>query len=630
MAQSGSDAKPYLITGVVGDTYPRLEIRDLQEKHPEQFTLLVLAWEKIRQPDHQPVASRFVEQGMFLCLEFMDYPTNVGPETLFHRRAHLLTRRIPGKESYCNHESVLFPTWHRPSMLLLEQSLSEAARDLAEDFATQTPAEAAKWKQAAKELRLPFWDWTDPRTGTEGLPKLLYQPTLSLKFPEGKTKEQPNILAYYNFGPTRPDGFVNRRQTPVGTDKVQVAYYANWDRTYKWPQSTPSNPQEQIDELNDRLKGKSDKPLRGSWSELTRQVALLFSFRSQGVDPKFHPNIWDQFSNTGFQSQPDRKQHPELQLPPWVWNSGSLEQPHNTLHLVLGGIGHMMDPDFANFDPIFYLHHCNIDRLLAFWEHIYPDYWMGEKGYTTPDGGNKDFIQPDGKFESETPIVKASTDLTPFRKGDGSYWISNNTRWADQSEKKYYTYPPIVDPANPQNIVELKPVDDAQHPYIFGGSYQVEILYDLGNGETGYVGSVSAFARARDTQCSGCQARRAAGIKSSNVVLIPHDIVVKILNHYPELKPEEALNKALRAQISMPGDIVIGRCSGQAQPGRSCSLPPQAIPKIALHSSNVEALQDSGVDHPVDRTQDLSPLTPYETYDWRAHGDLSLHWYTDN
>ncbi|KAG8745827.1 hypothetical protein FRC11_012942, partial [Ceratobasidium sp. 423] len=617
MAQSGSDAKPYLITGVVGDTYPRLEIRDLQEKHPEQFTLFVLAWEKIRQPDHQPIASRFVEQ------------------------------------------AVLFPTWHRPSMLLLEQSLSEAARDLAEDFATQTPAEAAKWKQAAKELRLPFWDWTDPRTGTEGLPKLLYQPTLSLKFPEGKTKEQPNILAYYSFGPTRPDGFVNREQTPVGTDKVQIAYYANWDRTYKWPQSTPNNPQEQIDELNNRLKGKGDKPLRGSWSELTRQVALLFSFRTRGVDPKFYPNIWDEFSNTGFQSQPDRKKHPELQVPPWVWNSGSLEQPHNTLHLVLGGIGHMMDPDFANFDPIFFLHHCNVDRLLAFWEHIYPDYWMGEKGYTTPDGGNKDFIQPDGKFESETPIVKASTDLTPFRKGNGSYWVSNNTRWAaDQSEKKYYTYPPIVDPANPKNIVELKPVDAAQRererlilqryfqfdlvkirqaalpklrltrspfahfaakpnegyekvvdfrhfvlavqidPYVFGGSYQVEILYDLGNGESGYVGSVSAFARARDTQCSGCQARRAAGIKSSNIVLIPHDIVVKILNHYPDLKPEESLNKALRAQISMPGDIIVGRCSDQPQPGRSCSLPPQAIPKIALHSSDVEALQDSGVEHP--------------------------------
>ncbi|CAE6494035.1 unnamed protein product [Rhizoctonia solani] len=574
-------------------------------------------------------------------------------------------------------------------MMLLEQSISEAARDLAEDLATQTPAEASVWKQAAKELRLPFWDWTDPRTGTEGLPKLLYQPTLSLKFPGGVTKEQPNILASYNFGPTRPDGFVNRRQVPVGTNKVQTAYYADWDRTYKWPASTPKNPQEQIDELNKRLKGESSQPLRGGWAQLTRQVALLFTFRSRGVDPKFYPNIWDEFSNTSFQSQPNPDDHPELQGPPWVWNSGSLEQPHNTLHLVLGGIGHMTDPDFANFDPIFYLHHCNVDRLLAFWEHIYPDYWMGEKGYATPDQGNKDFTQPDGKFESETPIVKATSGLTPFRKGDGSYWISNDTRWsAAQAEKKYYTYPPIIDPANPKNIVELKPVDapqreqqrlilqryfqfdpvkirqsalpklqltrspfahflaepnkgyekvvDFRHfvvsvkmdPYVFGSSYQVEITYVLGNGEHGYIGSASAFARARDTQCSGCQARRAAGIKSNNIVLIPHDIVVKILNHYQDLKPEDALVKALRAQIIMPGGIVAGRCSDQ--PGQACSLPPGAIPKIVLHSANVEALQDSGREHPVDQTQDLAPLTPYETYDWKAHGDLPLHWLTDD
>ncbi|KDN35734.1 hypothetical protein RSAG8_11357, partial [Rhizoctonia solani AG-8 WAC10335] len=136
------------------------------------------------------------------------------------------------------------------------------------------------------------------------------------------------------------------------------------------------------------------------------------------------------------------------------------------------------------------------------------------------------------------------------------------------------------------------------------------------------------FARARDTQCGGRQARRVAGIKSNNIVLVPHDIVVKILNRYYELKPEEALNKALRAQIIMPGGIVVGRCSDQ--PGRACNLPPQAIPKIALHSSNVEALRDSGREHPVDRTQDLPPLTPYETYDWKAHGDLPLHWFTDN
>lgn len=46
---------------------------------------------------------------------------------------------------------------------------------------------------------------------------------------------------------------------------------------------------------------------------------------------------------------------------------GALEnQPHNIMHVVVGGNGLMSDPDTAALDPIFWLHHANIDRL---WEH---------------------------------------------------------------------------------------------------------------------------------------------------------------------------------------------------------------------------------------------------------------------
>src|SRR5215470_1168352 len=47
---------------------------------------------------------------------------------------------------------------------------------------------------------------------------------------------------------------------------------------------------------------------------------------------------------------------------------GRLEsQPHDPVHTSIGGqSGWMTDPDTAARDPIFWLHHCNIDRL---WEH---------------------------------------------------------------------------------------------------------------------------------------------------------------------------------------------------------------------------------------------------------------------
>ena len=46
--------------------------------------------------------------------------------------------------------------------------------------------------------------------------------------------------------------------------------------------------------------------------------------------------------------------------------SGVLENlPHNAVHVDIGGL--MQDPDTAAQDPIFWLHHANIDRLWAIW-----------------------------------------------------------------------------------------------------------------------------------------------------------------------------------------------------------------------------------------------------------------------
>jgi hypothetical protein len=47
----------------------------------------------------------------------------------------------------------------------------------------------------------------------------------------------------------------------------------------------------------------------------------------------------------------------------------SFHQMHNRLHGWIGGpTGQMSDPSYSPFDPIFYLHHCNIDRLWTMWQ----------------------------------------------------------------------------------------------------------------------------------------------------------------------------------------------------------------------------------------------------------------------
>jgi hypothetical protein len=60
-----------------------------------------------------------------------------------------------------------------------------------------------------------------------------------------------------------------------------------------------------------------------------------------------------------------------------------LETPHNSLHDIIGGKnGNMSNIDIAAFDPIFWLHHCNMDRHYYTWTHnvtncftkpLYPD-----------------------------------------------------------------------------------------------------------------------------------------------------------------------------------------------------------------------------------------------------------------
>ena len=49
-------------------------------------------------------------------------------------------------------------------------------------------------------------------------------------------------------------------------------------------------------------------------------------------------------------------------------NYASLETIHNGIHGNVGNGGHMGIPDFAAFDPIFMMHHANVDRLFAMWQ----------------------------------------------------------------------------------------------------------------------------------------------------------------------------------------------------------------------------------------------------------------------
>jgi tyrosinase len=88
--------------------------------------------------------------------------------------------------------------------------------------------------------------------------------------------------------------------------------------------------------------------------------------------------------------------------------SGNLESnPHNLVHTQVGGPRGMMSyPDTAGLDPIFYLHHANIDRMWAGWNQTHPNPIRDNNWVNGPTAaGDRKFVMPmpDGRSWQYTP-----------------------------------------------------------------------------------------------------------------------------------------------------------------------------------------------------------------------------------
>ncbi|KAJ4293812.1 hypothetical protein N0V88_005325 [Collariella sp. IMI 366227] len=55
------------------------------------------------------------------------------------------------------------------------------------------------------------------------------------------------------------------------------------------------------------------------------------------------------------------------------WRVSDFEDPHNLIHAEAACNGTFADINWAAFDPLFMLHHCNVDRLVAMWQAIHYD-----------------------------------------------------------------------------------------------------------------------------------------------------------------------------------------------------------------------------------------------------------------
>ncbi|GJE90072.1 di-copper centre-containing protein [Phanerochaete sordida] len=566
-------AENYLIVGRKGTgVHDRLEIEDLQTTQPEQFTLFILAFLALQDRGIPvdspglaiPPAAHFTEIAGIHGLPFKEWIGDLAKDqSNFSAKDPKDTQPVPSRfGGYCNHGSVVFPTWHRPYVMAVEQAIGNIAVELAKRITasiTDKPDEVDAWKKAAQALRFPFWDWAAKKVADDGVPPVLTDDKVNIKFPGGITKEVENPLAFFPFK-TIPDGFED--------EVLDVkAYFSKWKRTFRYAKSTPHATSSGTADLNAKIKKKAES--------IRRHVGKLFTFDDDGKPPL----VWDEFSNHTTQSLRTMD----------FYNCGSLEGIHDSMHDFIGGNGHMSDPDYAGFDPIFFLHHCNVDRLLALWEYVYPDYFMGS-GYTH-SGRTYPFTQSRGTY-SLVYNAKLTDDspLPPFRTEDSKYWTSTGTRFLDG---KYYSYPEVAGvkvgrdidndarilarkrlqeyygvfddmpsrapPGTKIHDIELpifnspevvvpdhhKAVDNYRNfvvvvqtnEFAFNGPYTIDVYYDPvakshGRGQSEnhvYIGTVAVFARPDHSDCKGCSMRRDAGSTVRGVIAIPLNIVDQVV-----------------------------------------------------------------------------------------------------
>ncbi|KAF8464457.1 common central domain of tyrosinase-domain-containing protein [Kalaharituber pfeilii] len=334
--------------------------------------------------------------------------------------------------NYCTHGTAMFPTWHRPYVLLFEQRIVEEALKYASKL-------HKKYKdiymEDAKKLRMPFWDWsTDYR-----LPEPVTTEYIDITLPlpgsdaEPAPKKVHNPLWSYRFKSEL------RRNRDFGiTDDAD--FWLRWTETKRCPnEDGQSQPGVASHQLGNPAIPKERLPT--DYREGTYKLVL-------------YQNKYGPFSNTGWWRQ--HSMVPRSETEPMF--HFSVEHYHNSIHNYSGTDfsvdpkikkpveGQMSHNSVAGFDPLFWLHHCQVDRIYALWQAVH---------YQEPFGdqlSERSRLPPVASMEA---MDEATTSLRPFymerslSAGESKYEVWTNSMVQNPDSRgpniwDYgYTYPEI-------------------------------------------------------------------------------------------------------------------------------------------------------------------------------------------
>ncbi|PMB70012.1 Tyrosinase [Beauveria bassiana] len=209
------------------------------------------------------------------------------------------------------------------------------------------------YQRAAEDLRAPYWDWAlEP-----WLPSVVLPETIEVKAAT-KTgtvaKKIDNPLYTYRFSKEVMQG--------------KYGEFDTYNRMYRC-----QNPQD----ANQKLYSRNYK----SW------VYDVFS----------RAKSFSEFATTASKGS-------------------SIEAVHNAIHWDAGCGGQFMDSQYSAFEPLFMLHHSNVDRLWAYWQAIYPEASTFNGRY-----------QCLSRFNTLSgTMTSLDSPLQPFRQANGEWHTSRS------------------------------------------------------------------------------------------------------------------------------------------------------------------------------------------------------------
>ena len=327
---------------------------------------------------------------------------------------------------YCNHGNVLFPTWHRVYCLKVEEALQSipGCADVMLPYWDETLKIRDK---ETEELRYQEVPWAFTRKTFELDGEVIDNPLRSFKMPiaifdnvSNDTTNSSDVAGLYG----KYQGYETVRYPYsglVGTDDAKADSEAHNARF---------SDEQAVDLLNQNVL---------AWLNGTVVIADKSFKEENGVGAQYAkcldaPN-YTLFSNTTSaqewnQASQANKGQTDVVVPVVV----PLEEPHNHIHLSLGGIdlptydrapiaganGDMGENDTAAMDPIFFFHHCNVDRVFWLWQNKHKGYTDRLDIIAEYPGTNSSDNQGATAGVAPNMWLTLETPLTPFKKREGN------------------------------------------------------------------------------------------------------------------------------------------------------------------------------------------------------------------